>query len=112
MSDDLNEYVKICKVNDLKEETGKRFLIDDIEVAVFKVSGEVYALSNICPHQHTHLMFDGFIENGKVACPLHGWEFDLKTGKMAGGRKGLDSYSVRIIDDEVFIKVFKKEFNW
>lgn len=108
----LEEFVKICKVNDLKENIGKRFLVDDVEVAVFKVNGEVYALSNICPHQHTHLIYEGFVENGKVACPLHGWEFDLKTGNMAEGRKGLNCFNVKVIDGEVFVKVFKKEFNW
>lgn len=107
-----NEFVRVCKVQDLKEEIGKRFLVDDIEVAVFKVNGEIYALSNICPHQKTHLIYDGFIENEKVVCPLHGWMFDLKTGNMAEGRKGLDCYPVKIIDSEVFVKVFKKELNW
>ena len=112
MNDELDEFVKICKVDDLKEEIGKRFLVNDVEVAVFKVDGKVYAVSNICPHQHTHLIYDGFIENGKVGCPLHGWMFDLKTGNMAEGRRGLDSYQVKIVGGEVYVKVFKKEFNW
>ncbi|KAB2843096.1 MAG: nitrite reductase small subunit NirD [Melioribacteraceae bacterium] len=112
MTNELDEFVKICKVDDLKESIGKRFLVDDIEVAVFKVNGEVYALSNICPHQHSHLIYEGFVENGIVACPLHGWEFNLKTGNMAEGRKGLDCFKVKIIDNEVYVKVFKKEFNW
>lgn len=112
MINELHGFVKICKVDDLDEEIGKRFLVDDVEVAVFKAEGEVYALSNICPHQHTHLIYDGCVEDGKVTCPLHGWMFELKTGNMAEGRKGLDSFEVKIIDGEVYVKVFKKEFNW
>ena len=109
---DLKGFEKICKVEDLREKQGERFLVDDTEVAVFKVNNVIYALSNVCPHQHTTLIYEGFIEDCKVACPLHGWEFDLCTGKMANNKKGLDSYEVKIIDGDVYVKVFKKELNW
>lgn len=110
----INEegFVKICKYSELKEKVGKQFFVDDVEIAVFKVDGRVYALSNICPHQKTHLIYEGEIENDKVLCPIHGWAFELSTGNLAGNRKGLDSYKVKIIDDDVFVKVAKKSFNW
>jgi nitrite reductase/ring-hydroxylating ferredoxin subunit len=108
----LEGFTKIGTVENLKENTGKRFFIDDIEVAVFKVNGEIYALSNICPHQHTPLIYDGFIEGGCVVCPAHGWMFNLKTGRMPTDGKGLDSYPVKVIDGNVFVKAAKKELNW
>lgn len=109
---ELNDYKKVCKLNDLREKYGKKFLVDDVEVAIFKVDGKIYALSNICPHQHTSLIYDGFIEDGCVVCPAHGWEFSLETGKMRTGSRGLDSYPVKIVGDDIFIKVFKKELRW
>jgi nitrite reductase/ring-hydroxylating ferredoxin subunit len=105
-------YTKICKVSELKEGQGKRFLVKDIDVALFKVDGEVYALKNICPHQHTALIYDGYIEEDCVVCPAHGWMFNLKTGKQPTGAKGLDSYPVKIIDGEVFAHVNAKELKW
>ena len=75
-------FKKICSINDLKEEIGKQIFIDDVEVALFKLKGEVFAVSNICPHQQTHLIYDGYIEGAKVVCPVHGWMFDLKTGNL------------------------------
>jgi nitrite reductase/ring-hydroxylating ferredoxin subunit len=105
-------YTKICKVSELKEGQGKRFLVKDIDVALFKVDGEVYALNNICPHQHTALIYDGYIEEDCVVCPAHGWMFNLKTGKQPTGAKGLDSYPVKIIDGEVFARVNAKELKW
>ena len=107
-----DEFVKICKYNELKENEGKQFFVDDVEIAVFKVDGKVYALSNICPHQKTHLIYEGEIENDKVLCPVHGWAFELTTGNLANGRKGLDSYEVKIVNDDVYVKVYKKIFNW
>ncbi len=105
-------YEKICKLSELKENQGKRFIVYDIEIAVFKIDEEVFALSNICPHQHTALVYDGFIEGACVVCPAHGWMFNLKTGKQPSGARGLDSYPVKIIDDEVFVLVKSKELKW
>ncbi len=109
---EIEGFEKICTVNSIKEREGKRFIIDDVEVAVFKVDGEVYALSNICPHQHTNVIYDGYIEDGCVVCPVHGWMFNLKTGKMPSCNAGLDSYAVKIIDEYIYVKVIKKELKW
>jgi nitrite reductase/ring-hydroxylating ferredoxin subunit len=105
-------YKKVCKVSDLYESTGTRFLINDVDIAVFKINGEVFAVSNTCPHQHTQSIYDGFIEDGCVVCPAHGWMFNLKTGMQPTGARGLDSYPVKIIDDEVFALVKPKELKW
>jgi NAD(P)H-dependent nitrite reductase small subunit len=109
---DLTGYQKACKLDELKEKIGKRFFINDVEIALFKIGEEVFALNNICPHQKARLIYEGFIENGNVVCPVHGWQFDLRTGKLAPDRKGLDSYDVKIENGDVFVKVFKKELNW
>ena len=107
-----DDYKKICKVSELKESRGKRFLINDVDVAVFKVKGEIYVLNNTCPHQHTTVIYDGIIEEGCVVCPAHGWMFDLKTGKQPTGAKGLESYPIKIINDEVFVIVNKRALKW
>lgn len=105
-------YTKVCKLSDLKKNQGKRFLINDVEIAVFKVENEIYAIDNICPHQHTANIYDGFLEDGCVVCPAHGWMFNLKTGKQPTGARGLDTYPIKIIDDEVFALVKPKELKW
>ncbi len=107
-----NGYTKVCKVSELKENQGKRFLINDVDIAVFKVNDGIFVLGNVCPHQHTSVIFDGFVEGDCVVCPAHGWMFNLKTGKQPTGARGLDSYPVRIIDDEVFALVKAKELKW
>ncbi len=106
------EFQNVCSLNQLKDREGLRFIVNDVDIAVFKVDDEIYALSNICPHQHTALIYDGFIENEYVTCPVHGWMFNLKTGKTPTGTSGLDNYDVKIIDDQVYIKVIKKRINW
>lgn len=103
---------KICQLNELKNNQGQRFIIDETEIAVFKIDNDVFAINNICPHQHTALLYDGFIENGYVVCPAHGWMFDLKTGKQPTGSRGVDTFPVIIKNNEVFVEIKHKELNW
>jgi len=112
-------YIKICKLSELKEKQGKRFIIDDpdgtghvFDIAVFKIDNEVFALSNVCPHQHTAVLYDGFIEDCCVVCPAHGWMFELRTGKRPTGSRGVDSYPVKIENDLVYVFLSKKEMQW
>ena len=48
-------------------------------MALFRRGGEVFAIGNACPHQGGSLC-DGMVEGDIVICPLHGWEFDLRSG--------------------------------
>jgi 3-phenylpropionate/trans-cinnamate dioxygenase ferredoxin subunit len=107
-----NGFYKICKLGDLKEKEGRRFLVEDLDIALFKVDGRIYALNNICPHQHTNNIYEGFIEDGHVICPNHGWEFNLESGRIRSSGKGLDSYQVVVEGEDVFVKVYKKKNNW
>lgn len=54
--------------------------IEGEEVACFNVEGMFYAVGNRCPHRGGPL-FRGRLEGAAVRCPLHGWLFDLKTGR-------------------------------
>ena len=62
-------FTRICSIDDLENKVGRRFIVNDIEVAVFKINNEIFALSNVCPHQQTRLIYDGFIEDEFVVCP-------------------------------------------
>jgi len=111
-NEELKDFFKVCRLDELSEKRGKKFLVNDVEIALFKIDENVYALNNICTHLHASIIFDGFIEDDCVVCPAHGWEYRLKDGKRADGRKGLDSYQVKIVESDVYVKVFKKIFNW
>lgn len=108
----LDDYYYVCDENVLRESEGKRFIVNDTDVAIFKVEGKIYAVSNVCPHQHASKMYEGFVENNCVVCPLHGWTFNLETGNLHSGSKGLDTYPVKIVDGKLYAKVFCKELNW
>jgi NAD(P)H-dependent nitrite reductase small subunit len=113
-----SNYIKICNTNDLPNRRGRKFTIaEDTDIAVFKVKGEVFAVSNVCPHNHSEVMYDGYIdENLYVACPIHGWQFHLQTGEVPPECKGLsaklETYNVKIENDEIWVEVKEKKKKW
>jgi nitrite reductase/ring-hydroxylating ferredoxin subunit len=108
----IEGFHKVCRVSELVNNSGKRFIVDDVDVAIFKIGDKIYALSNVCPHQHSPLIYDGFLEDGCVVCPAHGWMFNLQTGKTPTGQRGLNSFEIIVEDENVFVKVYKKVLNW
>jgi len=112
MSENSVGFVKVCKLTDLKEGAGCRFIVDDVDVAIFKVGDEIFAINNLCAHQHASILHDGFIEGEYVACPAHSWQFSLRTGRMPEGRKGVNVFETLVENGEVLVKVYKKELNW
>lgn len=114
----IENYIRICNIKDLPNKRGRKFAIDDgTEIAVFKVGENVYAVLNTCPHNQSHVMYDGYIdENLYLACPIHGWQFHLETGATPPqstdlGAK-LETFNVKIENAEVWIELKKKKKKW
>ena len=48
-------------------------------LALFNVDGTLYALDNSCPHRGGPLG-EGELDGTAIACPWHGWRWDVTTG--------------------------------
>lgn len=81
------------------------------DIAVFNVAGEFFALLNRCPHRGGPLcrgrVVSGVRSAGPgdfqfepdskfVACPWHGWEFDLRTGQSYFDKRKMRARSYKI----------------
>jgi len=88
----------VCAAAELP--AGERRIVKDpetgVEVGVFNINGEYFALKNVCPHQGAPLCqgtvhathrpgalfeFRPDLAGRVLRCPWHGWEFDIVTGK-------------------------------
>ena len=100
------DFVKICKTSEIYNRKGKRFQLDDEnEIAIFRIGDNYYAVDNICPHNHTSQIYDGYIEEMYVACPVHGFQFHLETGEQPtkmGCR--LRTFEIRIENECIYVK--------
>ena len=105
------EFSFACLVSELPEscEQGKMVVVDENEIALFTIEGEVYATSNLCPHEMSPLLAAGAVDCAArtVTCPLHGWVFDIPTGRQLAPTEGSGNvpvYEVKIADGEVWVR--------
>lgn len=73
-------------------------------VALYNLGGTVYATHGICTHALA-LLSEGWVEDGKIECPLHQGQFDIRTGKAlcAPLTQDLRTYAVKLEGDDVFV---------
>lgn len=98
-----------CKLVEVKQRS----------IGLFNVNGTIVAALNVCPHELAPVC-RGRIggttlpsppgeylwgrEGEILACPWHGWEFDLLSGRaLADERVRLRLYPVSIEDDTIYI---------
>ena len=72
---------KVIESSKLLEEVPQKVTIGEVDVALFRVDNNVYALDDLCTHAEASLS-EGEVFDCKVECPLHGAEFDLKSGDV------------------------------
>jgi 3-phenylpropionate/trans-cinnamate dioxygenase ferredoxin subunit len=104
----MAEGIEVAKVGDIPDDeaivvpritTGA---LDDI--AVFYDGGEYFALDNTCSHEQASLA-EGWIEDGKVECPLHGASFCLKDGKVLSlpATQDVAAHTVTVEGDRILL---------
>lgn len=71
----VNNWYIACLSSELKENCLIRRVIYDTPIVLFRSNGVISALVDKCLHRHVPLS-EGFIENGEVRCPYHGWKFN------------------------------------
>lgn len=95
----------VCDVAALAPGQIAEFVVDGVPVAVANVDGAFFAVSNVCPHAGGPIG-DGALEGYVVACPLHGWRFDVRTGACdVAPSARLEVYAARAVAGRVRVDV-------
>ena len=99
-------YVKLTNESELPGEgEAKEFEVGDKVVCVANVNGTITAMENVCLHMGGPLG-QGYIEGGKIVCPWHGWEYDLRTGELGDDPKSkLAVYPIKVENGDVLIEL-------
>jgi len=96
--------VKVLDVADLSPGKPALVTLDDRDVAVIRRGDEILAIGNECPHQGGSLC-DGWVEGDIVICPLHGWEFDLRSGAcMTVPGESVPRYTATVADGAIYVE--------
>ena len=80
--EDLSNYEYVQVIEAAEIQPGERIVIevDEIPIAVFNVSGQYYAIGDVCTHDDGPLA-EGELDGYQLICPRHGARFDIRTGK-------------------------------
>jgi anthranilate 1,2-dioxygenase large subunit len=78
--------------------------VDGTHVVLYRLSGEIFATAGICTHALA-LLSEGWVEDGKIECPLHQGQFDIRTGKALCPpvTEDLRTYAVKVEGNDIFL---------
>jgi len=95
-----------ANLDDLSADEPYAATIDNEQIALYLVDGEVYATHNVCTHQFA-LLSDGYLEDGCIECPLHQGKFDVRTGAAlcAPTTVPIKTYKIQIEKGAVMVEL-------
>jgi toluene monooxygenase system ferredoxin subunit len=103
--------VRVCRIADVVPGELRAFDVSGVTwpVIVTYVEGALVAFPGVCPHDDVSLVDYGVIEDSddgtrrELRCRVHGYTFDLATGRCEHAPLTLRRYRVTLIDDEVWV---------
>jgi nitrite reductase/ring-hydroxylating ferredoxin subunit/ferredoxin-thioredoxin reductase catalytic subunit len=96
--------VRVAAFSDLSDGQARHIRVGKRDLALVRVDGEVFALSNLCRHAYGPLA-EGFTEDHYLVCPWHGWRFDVRDGSTDHPDADVRTYPVTVRGGEVFVRV-------
>lgn len=79
-------------------------------LALVRLAGTLYAVSNTCPHAGGSLGL-GRVEGRTLVCPRHGWAFDVSTGVCPHHDiYRVTTYPIEVRNGEVWVGI--REERW
>jgi nitrite reductase/ring-hydroxylating ferredoxin subunit len=103
---EVAEAVRACRADEVGKEAALCVRLPrGLLVALVRLDdGSIVAFENVCPHKAGPLG-EGRIRDGIVACPWHGFRFDVRTGEPVGVESimRLRLFPVTIRDGEVYV---------
>jgi len=97
--------VQVGKLSRLPADSAMEVEVGERTLAVCNVGGAVTAIDGLCPHRGGPLG-QGQIQDGRLVCPWHLWDFDCRTGAYGlKPNEKLATYSVRIEGDDILIDI-------
>jgi len=99
----MSNFVTVLKTHELEDGKGTTVFVNERDIALYKYEGDFYALDNTCLHREGKLG-DGHMDGPNVICPLHDWDYDVKTGVSRwNAHETIATYTVRVEGDDVQI---------
>jgi nitrite reductase (NADH) small subunit len=100
----MSNFIKLTTQSEVPAENqAEEFPYGDRVLCIANVNGTITAMDNVCLHRGGPLG-QGDIEDGKIVCPWHGWQWDPNTGAAVHNFNAKVSvYPVKIENGDLMI---------
>ncbi|MFM8223010.1 MAG: Rieske (2Fe-2S) protein [Planctomycetaceae bacterium] len=99
----MTASVRVASVAEIPLGTAREVVAFDRVVAIYHTEQGFFALDGVCPHAGGPLA-EGQVRDGVVACPWHGWQYELATGRnCVNPAVQARSFGVRVEGDDVLL---------
>jgi nitrite reductase/ring-hydroxylating ferredoxin subunit len=75
------QFYSLEKLINLHDGYRKVFKIDHYNLLLIQINGQLHLLESFCPHRG-HPLSESDIQENKLRCPLHGYEFSIPEGTL------------------------------
>lgn len=101
----MNEFVAIAKTAEIADPGKLCVEVDGQFVVVVKIDGEYYCIDDVCTHDGGPLG-EGPLVGHCLACPRHGAQFDVRTGKPVTMPATVPTsvHEVKIDGDDILVR--------
>lgn len=102
----MAEWVKVAEVGEMAPGAKKSVDLDGLEIIVFNVEGEFYAIEDVCTHDGAPLA-NGRFSGKEISCPRHGARFNVCTGAAMcmPAVEPVDTYPVKVEGNAILVEV-------
>ena len=99
-------FVKAAKLGDILPGRVKVVEIEDEDVALCNVDGEILAVANVCTHDDGPLG-DGYLLGDEIECPRHGARFCVRDGavRTLPAIIPIPTFAVKVEGENVWVDV-------
>jgi NAD(P)H-dependent nitrite reductase small subunit len=99
----MDKFTRVAKLKDIPPGDGIVVEVNQKEIGLFNIDGEIYAIDNVCPHYAGPLV-EGQLNGKIISCPWHAWTFDVTTGQCTFNEEiCVKTFPVKVQDGEVFL---------
>ena len=101
----MTGWVDVVAENALAEGENIVADIEGVDVAIFKIAGQFYAIEDACTHDGAEIA-SGNIEGDEIICPRHGARFCIKTGvvKSAPAYEDIECFPIQIKNGRIQVR--------
>lgn len=102
----MAEWVKVAAVGELAPGQKKQVDVEGVEVLLFNVEGQYYAIEDVCTHDGAPLG-NGRFRGQEISCPRHGARFNVCTGAALcmPAFEPVTTYPVKLEGNDILVEV-------